>query len=738
MTRPYSSLYWPSCALLPIGIVLAAPAGAETLAPGKAEVELREAELEDDKEQVLAETKVKSTAVPQNPRLADPVPKTGVSRDEFANRNNRRTGEIVKRMSGSVVDDPGESKDIKLRGLDKEYTRVQVDGVQLPNGGEKREFQVNQLPSFMVGQVNVLRNSSAEYENDGIAGRVEIKTREIPTEPKLEARFGYGGRNNMDGDLLHGQFGFGYKPVDWFGGMGAFDHLDNLIDRTRDKRFSTRKRELEHETERSHSDNVFSDLALFYDGGEFHAKPMLLNLDKLKVKTKLTTEPAKAGSGETETEDAVVSTSGATFTHRHNFSGGPVWESLFAYHSSTEDKDKNKVATKESAVGSGRFNLDKTTLERENKEDETWTLNSALRVPFTLGLRQELKFGGAVRERVRFRDKNAREISKTGVVRSTTTAKDNYYMTENYYAGFVQDNVWLNEAFSVMPGVRAEHVDLQSRTGDGSQADKTVTDLNPSFHALYRVRDDLSLRFAFSKSVNRPKFDELSPFAVDNGTTIVIGSPQLDPARALNYDLGGEYASGNLFLALNLFHKAITDIIEEVDTGVDQGGKDVYQVQNVGDGWTHGIELEQRLSLAGLGIPALQGAQLWANQTLLDSKVRDFAGNNRRFKQQPSFTANVGIDFSYAPTGTIVTAALNYLADRPEYKANGDVTMIESSLTLDLSARQQLYKGLSLFGEVDNVTNRERVDVENLANGTNTRKVENYGRTFMAGLTLQF
>lgn len=720
-------------------MLFAVPVGAEPLAVGKTESELRETSInEEDKEQILAETKVKSSAIPQSPRLASPVPQTGVGRDEFANRNNRRTGEIVKRMSGAVVDDPGESKDIKLRGLDKEYTRVQVDGVQLPNGGEKREFQVNQLPSFMVGQVNIIRNSSAEYESDGIAGRVDIKTREIPSEPKLESRFGYGGRGTMNGDLLIGQIGFGYKPVDWFGGMGAFDHLDNLLDRSRDKQISNGKREQEQETERNHSDNVFSDLALFYDGGEFHAKPMLLNLDKFKVKDKLTTERGKTGAGETESEDTNQSTSGATFTHRHTFAGGPVWESLFAYHSSTEDKDKTKVATKESAVGSGRYNLDKTTLEREDKEDETWTLNSALRVPFTLGLRQEFKFGGAVRERTRYRDKAKQDISKTGVVKDTTEAKDNYYLTEDYYAGFLQDNFWLNDAFSVMPGLRIEHVALRSRSGDGSVAGKSVTDLNPSFHALYRLRNDLSLRFAFSKSVNRPKFDELSPYAQDNGTTIVIGSPQLNPARSLNYDLGGEYSSGNLFLALNLFHKAITGVIEEVDTGRDQNGKDVYQIMNVGDGWTHGIELEQRLSLAGFGIEALNGAQLWANETLLDSKVRDFAGNNRRFKQQPSFTANLGIDYSYAPTGTIVTAALNYLADRPEYKANGDVTMIKSALTLDLSARQRIYKGLMLFGEIDNVTNKTRVDIENLINGTTSRKVENYGRTFMAGLTLQY
>ncbi|MBS4053075.1 MAG: TonB-dependent receptor [Methylomonas sp.] len=719
----------PFSAALPLSILLTGAAMADPLKP----VELTETD-----ELVLSETNVKASAIPKNARLADPVPKSGIGREEFEARNNRRTGDIVKRLSGALVDEPGESKDVKLRGMDKEYTRVQVDGVQLPNGGEKREFQVNQLPSFMVGEVNVIRNSSAEYESDGIAGRVDIKTRQIPTTPKLEARFGYGGRNDMDGDLLNGQIGFGYKPVDWFGGMGSFDHLDNLLDKNKDKRFSTGKRELEKEVTRSHSSNVMSDLGLFYDDGEFHAKPMLLNTDFDKTKSKFNSEPNKAGSSEFEAENTNQSTAGSTFTHKHGFGGGQVWESLFAYYSSSEDKNKDKLANKETAVNSGKYKLDKSTRELENKTDQTWNLNTALRVPFTLGFKQEFKFGGAFRERERFRDKTALETNSAGVSKNTTGPKDNYRLTEDYFAGFLQDNLWLRDDFSLMPGLRIEHVELRSSTGDGKQSGKSVTDLNPSFHMLFRPRNDTSLRFAFSKSVNRPKFDELSPFEQDRGTSILIGSPDLNPARSQNFDVGGEYAGANLFFAANFFHKFITGVIEEVDSGRDQDGKDVFQVQNVGDGWTHGIELEQRLGLAVLDVNALRDVQVWANQTLLESRLTEASGKSRPFKQQPGFIANIGVDYRYAPWGSSFTAALNYIAERPEYKANGDVTTVESAVTLDVSARQRLYQGLSMFFEADNLTGENKVDIENLINGSSTRKVETYGRTFMVGLNLQY
>jgi TonB-dependent receptor len=383
------------------------------------------------------------------------------------------------------------------------------------------------------------------------------------------------------------------------------------------------------------------------------------------------------------------------------------------------------------------FKNDKTTLEDENKEDQTWNLATSLRVPFEFGLKQELKLGGAFRHRDRFRDKEAEEVNSKGVRKQTSKPKDTYGLTEDYFAGFLQDMFWLTDRLSLLPGVRAEHVVLESNTGDGGRADKTITDLNPSFHTLYRVRDDLSLRAAFSKSVNRPKFDELSPFEQDDGNKITIGNPDLNPARSWNYDVGADYATAHLFLGLNLFHKDITGVIEEVDTGILKDGKPVFQVENVGKGWTRGIELEQRLDFGFLGVPALNGLQLWANETLLESQLQEADGDTRRFKQQPNFIANLGVDYTYAPTGTTVTAALNYVAERRDFKATGDVTSIDPSATLDLSARQQIYKGFSVFGEIGNVTDERRIETEDLVNDTTSRKTEVYGRTFLVGLNLQ-
>lgn len=691
----------------------------------------------------LAETKVTSSKLLEQQRLASEVPQAGIAREEFGQRNNRRLGDVLQRLPGvQMGGPPGQPQDVQLRGLDKEFTRTQVDGVRLPDGGEKREFQVNRIPSFLVDKVTVIRNQTAEYESDGLAGQVDVKTRTIPKgKPQAEARLGYGGHDDgLDGDIIHGSLGFGYRPVDWFGGSGAFDYQDNTVVRPKFKSFSTGKTEDENETERQESTNFFGDLGTFYDGGEFHFKPMVLELDKDKTKTKVVREKGKVATKEDEHEDALQSTYGLGLSHRHTFKQGSVWESRAGFYQSEEDKDKSKPAFKETKLNSGLFALDKTTLEKEDKQDKTWDVASSLRTPFTLGLPQELKFGVAFRQRERDRDKLAQEVSKAGKLTNTTKPKDKYALEETYYAAFIQDNVWLTDRISLMPGIRAEHVALLSATGDGVNASKNTTDLNPSLHFLYRVRDDLSLRAAFSKSLSRPKFDELSPFEQDDGNTkIVIGNPDLDPARSWNFDAGGEYSIADLFFAVNLFHKEVSDVIEEVDTGVNRGTKDIFQVENVGDGWTRGIELEQRLGLGWTGLDVLSGVKLWTNETLLESELTDKSGKQRPFKNQPRFLTNAGIDYNYAPWGTTFTLAWNYIPEQWEDKPDGTSKAILPSSTFDVSAYQRLYKGLSAFAEINNLTDEHRAENEYAVNGsTSSEKVETYGRTFLAGVKWQY
>lgn len=689
---------------------------------------------------------VEAVASPETKRLSDPVPRSGTNREQIDNRPNRRAGDFIRRMPGVMMGGPpGENKDLRLRGLDKEFTRVQVDGLQIPDGGEKRELQLDRLPAYMIESATIVRNPTAEYESDGLAGRMELKTRPIPKEFSGDVRLGYGGRDGLDDPIWNGSIMLGGRPADWFGLMGSFTaDEDTLRKDMKELEFksdgSLKKAKVEEEKKGVSSRDAFLDAGFFYPDGEVHVKPLLLNSEEDKFKTKMERDPAKTAdkdeTAETESEDKQRETAGVALQHLHRFDAPVHLDSVLGYYSVTEDADKTKLAYKESA---SVFKLDKRTLEQESKEDETWNVGSKITVPFEAGVPQELKVGVAFRFRERFRDKTALEIKPGGAITDTTKPKDAYFLSEDYIAGFVQDQIWVTDRFSVLPGVRVEHVDLTAASRDSTDADRGITDVNPSLHMLCCATDALSLRAAISRAVNRPKFDELSPFEQEDSTKITTGNPNLDPARSWNLDFGAEYSQRDLFLGVNFFQKWVKGVLEEVDTGTDVGGKDLFQVQNVGDGRVRGVELEQRVGFFWTDVKWLEGLTLWANETLLESKLKDNQGRARPFKEQPGLIANVGLDYELKRTGTIFTFSASHITSRQDFAANDDVKTIEAEWTLDLAARQRLYDGLYAFVEVNNLTGQERFENTRRANGERVEKNDSgVGTSVLFGLSYRF
>ncbi|MBI4522928.1 MAG: TonB-dependent receptor [Deltaproteobacteria bacterium] len=696
-----------------------------------------------DLDEIVVEEKAIKTR--EERRLNTALPSTSIAREQIDNRPNRRVGDVLQRMPGVFMGGaPGENNDIRLRGLDKEFTRAQIDNVPVPDGGEKRELQLNRVPAYLIEEIAIIRNPTAEYESDGLAGRVHLKTRPIPERFSGNARLGFGGRERFGDGTWSNSLSAGGKFGDFLGAMGTFsfnrdpfvkDKLENEFKANGD----AKKTRSEKESKKLTATDGFFDGALYYRSGEIHVKPLLLRLNEKRQKAKserdLTKAAASDESLETEREDKLKLTVGGALEHRHQFSSNRTLEHTFAYYSTRETSGgKLKDAFKESK---SVMTLDKRELEDGRKEDATWNYNAKLAVPFTFGLPQEFKTGLSLRFRDRFRENEKIEI-KNGKSTDKTTPKDTYFLKENYYAGFLQNEVKVTDRLSLLPGVRVEYVALSARDKTQPKEKRGFLDPNPSFHALWHATDNLSLRSAISRAVNRPKFDELSPFEQEDTTKIVIGNPALEPARAWNLDVGLDYARRDLFLGLNLFHKWIKGVIEEVDSGEDRNGKSIFQVQNVGDGWLKGIELEQRFGFNWTGLDWTRGLVLWSNQTVLDSLLQDSSGKKRPFKEQPKFIANLGTDYEWIPKSTIFTFSANFVKPGASEEASGDVTRGKAAWKIDLAVRQRLTGALYGFLEITNLTNTDRSEFTRKANGETVKKTEGANRTILIGLNYSF
>ncbi len=108
----------------------------------------------------------------ENRRLSHAVVQTGLSHKSFKNLiNTHNFGDILQQLSGFTSGGAiGQNDDIHLRGIDKEYARLDLNGITLPCGGEKREFRPNRLSSLLIDEIAIIRNPTAEYDRDGIGG----------------------------------------------------------------------------------------------------------------------------------------------------------------------------------------------------------------------------------------------------------------------------------------------------------------------------------------------------------------------------------------------------------------------------------------------------------------------------------------------------------------------------------------------------------------------------------------
>ena len=672
-------------------------------------------------------------------RLDEPVFQTGLSRADIATRNNRRLADVVARMPGVFMSGPpGGDKDVRLRGLDKEFSRTQVDGVMIPDGGEKRELQLNRIPSSAVEEVRIIRNPTAEFESDGLAGRVDVVTRPIPGRFHLEGRFGYGARrNSLANDVAQGQISSGGRFGRRYGFSGTFDWLDDVLPIERFVLYPNRNVESDAERQPQRSPNFFGNFGIYSERfGDLHLKPVLMRFDNTKDRLRqIRSATGLLTAQEAEYESKVQQTLGMTLNHRLWRASGLTLDTQAGWFGSGEDKDRWRQSYK---VTAGLPAADKRSLEPEFKTDKTWLFATAASVPVRALVWQEWKFGTSVRLRSRVRDRDRFELQPNGSIRFTGQPKDRYRLWEDYAAGFVQNRIRLTERLSWTPGVRYERVSLDALSGAGAAGRRVFIDWNPSSHLLYRATANWTLRAAASRVLARPKFDEMAPYENITATKIVVGNPGLEPARAWSFDAGFDYATRRVTFSVNAFHKKIRGVIEEAGTGEWREGREVFQVRNAGNGWTRGLEFEQRLRMPSGAPRWLKPFSFWANQTWLASRLADAAGRERPFKEQPRWIANFGGDFSDERLGTSLSLMANFVSRRYDYKTNGDVSSFGGAASFDAAFYQRLRGPLRLFIEGNNLADRARVRDEILAAGGLQRRLEAFGRTLLGGLQISF
>ncbi len=155
-------------------------------------------------------------------------------------------------------------------------------------------------------------------------------------------------------------------------------------------------------------------------------------------------------------------------------------------------------------------------------------------------------------------------------IREITRPTDNYEAFNELEAFYGQVEFNFDDRFRFTLGARSEDFKQQANTFDlfspeqGIESKQEQKEFLPAFSATF-INYDHQFRVAYSETVSRPDFRELSPAAFTNPETgkEIVGNPNLDITSIKNYDFRWEwYFAFSDYMSLGLFYKEFTDPIE--------------------------------------------------------------------------------------------------------------------------------------------------------------------------------
>ncbi|PCJ26880.1 MAG: hypothetical protein COA96_04430 [SAR86 cluster bacterium] len=308
-------------------------------------------------------------------------------------------------------------------------------------------------------------------------------------------------------------------------------------------------------------------------------------------------------------------------------------------------------------------------------------------------------------------------------LREFTRPTDSYNATNESDAYYIETEVNFDDRLRFSLGFRSEDFSQNVSTfdlfRDGVEvnAKQTSNDLLPAFNATF-INQDHQFRIAYSETLSRPDFRELSPAAFTDPLTgrEIVGNPDLKIASIKNYDFRWEWYFGfNDYMSFGLFYKEFNKPIESI---VQPGADKRLSFVNANSGENMGAEFELTKSLEFLG-GIWEDVYIQGNVTHIDSTVeiaevdRGVLTNTSRALQGQSdwlFNAQIG----YEPfSGKTATLLYHYSGERiSQVGTSGAPDLIEQPFgELNVVYIQEIsdnwkltLKAKNLFDEASEVT----------------------------------
>ena len=308
-------------------------------------------------------------------------------------------------------------------------------------------------------------------------------------------------------------------------------------------------------------------------------------------------------------------------------------------------------------------------------------------------------------EKVGLTSRAGRQYRFGSYVQDATQLSSNFDGDQQIYAGYAMLELPLHPQLRLVGGTRLEatRIDVASQDRTKTAGRLAENDLLPSLNAVWEIRPGMNVRASYGRTLARPTFRELAPFASFSfvGGFTFIGNAALERTLIDNYDLRWEHfgSPGELYAA-SAFYKDFKNPIERVILTVN--GE--VQFQNVAAAQVAGVEFEGR---HGLGFFLPENFHAGGNLSLVRSKVAidstelklrqaldPQADRERSLQGQSPFLLNLNLSYDNFATGTAAGIYYNLFGRRlAEVSLGGTPDVFEERRgTLDCTFSQQWHE----------------------------------------------
>ncbi len=612
---------------------------------------------------------------------------------------------------------------------------IQINGKQTGFAGSDRASLLQQIPANLIDKIEVITNPSARYDAEGMAGIINIVTKNEITQSwnlNINAGAGTNSKYNVSADM-------GYKngPLSLTAGYGSRYHNQyfgaNIVSTSLqgdqnvlDQRVNGTWTGLGHfgnfNADYSVNDNATINLngqVRFNDGRNIEDWDFLY----------------KRSTGETYQR-----------TNRHNYTGrswksyefGGGFKQLFTGKQHYLDISTRYSNNDQSSLGNftqQALNLDGSSnqamagVQNNNfiNNFRIWTAQADYVQPTPIG-----KVETGLKSTLRMIDNDTYLDSlnrQSGEYIRNVNAINRFNFSDLVLAGYGMLSTKLMD-FNVQAGLRVEHTIINTLlVTTGEINTRNYTHLFPTLHLSRKLDTANTLQFSYSRRINRPNFWQLNPFTdYSNPSVLRKGNPNLAPETIDAAEVSFVSQFDKHTMTATGYYRRTNDAMQFfaiVDPNLPTGENTVMTFRNFDAIVNTGFEFVYRGQLFPWWT-ATANVNVFYNSVQGGNEVENASAGGVTY----NFRANSTIKMPWEG-GNL---QLNYMYNGPVVISQGTMDAWHS---LTIGFRQDLSKEFSVTMNVSDVFDTQRFNL-NLQGAAFNARVSQKPETRIAMLTLSY